>query len=76
MSAAASRRLGVRDAPGSSAFVVALHLDQAGGPGPRVLAAAEIERLRATRAIVAGRARALFVLRTAMPPPVHRAVDI
>jgi hypothetical protein len=75
MSAAASKRLGVRDAPGSGAFVVALRLDQAGGPGQRALTGAEIERLRATRAIVAGRARSLFVLRTAMPRPVHRAVN-
>jgi hypothetical protein len=72
-SAAAIKRLGVRGAPGIGAFVVALRLDQA-GPGQRALTAAEIERLRATRAIVAGRARALFVLRSAMPPPVHRAV--
>jgi hypothetical protein len=75
MSAAASKRLGVRDEPGVGAFVVALRLDQVGGPVQRCLSAAEIERLRATRAIVADRARALFVLRSAMPPPVHRAVD-
>ena len=55
--------------------MVALRLDQAGGPGQRALTGAEIERLRATRAIVAGRARSLFVLRTAMPRPVHRAVN-
>jgi len=75
MSAAASKRLGVRDEPGIGAFVVDLPLDPAAGLGPRALTAGEIGRLRASRAIVADRARAILVLRSAMPPPVHRAVD-
>jgi hypothetical protein len=63
----------VRDEPGIGAFVVELRLDQAAGPGLRMLGPQEIADLRAGRKIVADRARAIFVLRTAMPPPVHGA---
>ena len=59
----------MRDEPGIGAFVVALHLEPAAGAALRPLRAAEIARLRDTKAIVRERARAVFVLRTAMPPP-------
>jgi hypothetical protein len=60
----------VRDEPGIGAFVVELRLDPARGAGLRDLGPGEIDRLRATRKIVADRARAIFEVRTAMPPPV------
>ena len=59
----------MRDEPGIGAFVVALHLEPAGGASLRPLRAAEIARLRDTKAIVRDRAHAVFVLRTSMPPP-------
>jgi hypothetical protein len=58
----------VRNEPGIGAFVVELQLEapspELGDLGPR-----EIARLRATKRIVGERARAIFVLRTTMPPP-------
>ena len=69
----ASKRLGVRDEPGIGAFVVELPLDPASGAGMRDLSPPELARLRAGRQIVADRARAIFEVRTAMPPPVHGA---
>lgn len=63
----------MRDEPGIGAFVVQLRLDRTAEV--RLLSAAEIERLRAGRRIVAERARAIFVLRTAMPPPARQAED-
>jgi hypothetical protein len=36
-----------------------------------VLGAGHIERLRATKRIIRDRARAIFMLRTSMPPPQH-----
>jgi hypothetical protein len=63
----------VRDEPGIGAFVVELRLDPALGAGMRDLSPPELERLRAGRQIVADRARAIFEVRTAMPPPVHGA---
>ncbi len=59
----------MRDEPGIGAFVVTLLLDQGQGAGLRMLADAEVARLRATRKLVGDRARALFELRTTMPPP-------
>lgn len=59
----------MRDEPGIGAFVVTLRLDAGQGAGLRMLADTEVERLRATRAVVADRARAVFELRTTMPPP-------
>lgn len=70
MSVPILKRLGVRDEPGIGAFVVELRLDPAAGPGLRMLAPSEIARLRAGRRIVADRARAVFELRTTMPPPL------
>jgi hypothetical protein len=61
----------VRDEPGIGAFVVELRLDPALGTRLRELSPGELERLRATRRIVADRARAIFEVRTAMPPPLH-----
>lgn len=63
----------MRDGPGIGAFVVELRLDPARGTGPRMLTPSEIERLRSGRKIVADRARAIFELRTAMPPPLRGA---
>ncbi|GAB3404227.1 hypothetical protein GCM10027318_13910 [Massilia agilis] len=63
----------MRDEPGIGAFVVQLRLDRVAQP--RALSAAEIARLREGRRIVAERARALFVLRTALPPPMHGATE-
>jgi hypothetical protein len=71
----ASKRLGVRDEPGIGAFVVELRLDAGAGSGLRALTAAEIERLRASRRIVADRARAILELRTTMAPPVHQSAN-
>jgi hypothetical protein len=68
-----SRRLGVRDEPGIGAFVVALRPAAGAGEGLRALSPPEIARLRAGRRIVAERARAIFELRTAMPPPLRGA---
>lgn len=67
-----ARRLGVRDEPGLSvgAFVVALPQPEA-GPDPGSFSAAHIERLRAAKRVVKERARAILMLRTAMPPPQH-----
>jgi hypothetical protein len=74
MSATGSKRLGVRDEPGIGAFLVELQLDPAQPAGLRLLEPAELERLRATKRIVAQRADAILELRTAMPPPeVHVA---
>jgi hypothetical protein len=60
----------VRDEPGISVggFVVELQLEPAPA-GLRALGPVEIERLRATKRIVCERARDLFELRRAMPPP-------
>lgn len=60
----------MRDEPGIGAFVVELGLDPALGTRLRDLGPGEIERLRATRKIVADRARAIFEVRSAMPPPL------
>jgi hypothetical protein len=59
----------VRDEPGIGAFVVALRLDADRGGGLRMLDEAEIAHLRATRKVIGDRARAVFELRTTMPPP-------
>lgn len=61
----------MRDEPGVGAFVVTLGLDPAGGEGMRELLPAELERLRATRRIVADRARHVLELAVTMAPPVH-----
>ena len=64
----------MRDEPGIGAFVVTLRLDEGQGAGLRMLADAEVERLRATSKVVGDRARAVFELRTTMPPPeIHVA---
>jgi hypothetical protein len=61
----------VRDEPGIGAFVVELRLDPGGGTARlRLLTAGELARLRASRVIVADRARAIFELRTTMAPPL------
>jgi hypothetical protein len=60
----------VRDEPGIGAFVVELRLDPGAGTGLRLLTAGEMGRLRASRGIVADRARAIFELRTTMAPPL------
>jgi hypothetical protein len=67
-----TRRLAVRDEPGLSvgAFVVALPQPEA-GPDPGTFSAAHIERLRAAKRVIGNRARAILMLRTAMPPPQH-----
>lgn len=69
----ASKRLFVRDEPGIGAFVVELRLDPAAPLGPRMLAAGEIEQLRATKKIVGDRAEAIFEVTIAMAPPVMHA---
>lgn len=65
----------MRDEPGIGAFVVELRLDPALGTGLRDLSVGETDRLRATRKIVADRARAIFEVRTAMPPPLLGGPD-
>jgi hypothetical protein len=64
----------VRDQPGIGAFVVTLGLDPASGEGMRALDAAELERLRATRRIVADRVRNIMELAVTLAPPVHQGV--
>lgn len=61
----------MRDEPGIGAFVVTLGLDPAAGEGMRALRPGEVERLRATRRIVAERAQAVLELAVTMAPPVH-----
>jgi hypothetical protein len=60
----------VRDEPGIGAFVVELPPPE---PGPEVgvLGADHLARLRASKRIIGDRARAIFMLRTSMPPPQH-----
>jgi hypothetical protein len=72
-SARESKRLAVRDEPGIGAFLVELQLDPAAPDGLRVLEPAELDRLRATKRIVAERADAVLELRTTMPPPEMHA---
>lgn len=64
----------MRDEPGIGAFVVTLGLDPAHGEGMRALDAAELQRLRTTRQIVAGRVRNIMELAVTMAPPVHQGV--
>jgi hypothetical protein len=72
----ASKRLYVRDEPGIGAFVVELHLEPGAPGGPRVLGAADVERLRATKKIVADRAEAILAVSTTMPAPEMHASPI
>jgi hypothetical protein len=58
----------VRDEPGIGAFVVELAPPES-WPEPGVLGADHIGRLRASKRIIRDRARAIFTLRTTMPPP-------
>jgi hypothetical protein len=64
----------VRDEPGIGAFVVTLPLEPPMEGVIRALSRAEIDRLRATRLIVADRAASILIRRPDMPPPVHEAV--
>lgn len=62
----------MRDEPGLSvgAFVVELLPPKAEAEAG-ALGAGHIERLRAAKRIIHDRARAIFLLRTSMPPPQH-----
>jgi hypothetical protein len=72
----ASKRLYVRDEPGIGGFVVELHLDAQAPPGRHMLDAADIERLRDTKRIVADRAEAIIDVSLTMPPPEMHASPI